>query len=95
MNTYKPTPVDTSEVNLSNELLALTEELAKNTHEVWSAGRIAQGWTFGEKRDDTKKTHPCLIPYEELDESEKEYDRATALETLKLITALGYRIEKN
>ncbi len=40
------------------------------------------------------KNNPCLVPYEELTEEEKEYDRKTAMETLKLILTLGYKIEK-
>ena len=94
MKTYQPKPVDTSGIELPAELLKLTETVAENVHDVWAAGRIAEGWTFGEKRDDVQKLHPCLVPYSELPESEKEYDRKTALDTLKLITALGYRIEK-
>lgn len=92
--TYTPSPIDTSDVQLSAELLELTEKLAENTHEVWAQGRIAQGWTYGEVRDDLNKTTPCLIPYGELPESEKEYDRNTALETLRFIVKLGYRITK-
>ena len=91
---YIPKPLDTSDVVLSEKLMALKEEIAKNVHEVWSQGRIKDGWVYGEKRDDEKKTTPCLVPYEELSEEEKEYDRNTALETLKLITALGYEIKK-
>ena len=74
------------------ELLALTEKLAENTHDVWAKGRIEQGWKYGKTRDDNNKLHPCLIPYSELPESEKEYDRNTALETIKLIQKLGYFI---
>lgn len=91
---YTPKPIDTSSVTLSPEILALGEELAKNVHEVWSAGRIADGWTYGPVRNDERREHPCLLPYEELPESEKEYDRSTALETLRLIVKLGYRIGK-
>lgn len=91
---YTPKPVDTSKIELPKELLELTEQIAENVHENWSIGRISQGWTYGEKRDDAKKETPCLVPYSELPESEKEYDRATALETLKLIVACGYKIEK-
>ena len=94
MSTYNPKPLDTDAVELSPDLLALTEQIAENVHEVWSAGRIAEGWTYGEKRDDELKQTPCLVPYSELPESEKEYDRNTALKTLKLVIALGYRIEK-
>lgn len=92
---YNPKPIDTSKIKLPEELLQLTEQIAENVHENWSAGRIAEGWTYGERRDDVKKTTPCLVPYDRLSESEKEYDRNTALETLKLIVALGYKIEKS
>ena len=91
---YTPKPIDTTEIELSQEIKELSELLAKNTHEVWSAGRIRDGWTYGEQRDDQKKHHPCLVPYEDLSESEKEYDRNTSLETLKLILKLGYKISK-
>lgn len=91
---YKPSPIDTSKVELPADLLELTEKIAENVHENWSVGRIADGWTYGETRDDDKKTTPCLVPYSELSDSEKEYDRVTALQTLKLIVALGYKISK-
>ena len=91
---YIPQPINTDDVVLSDDLLDLCEELAENTHDVWAVGRLAQGWTYGEKRDDKKKTTPCLVPYSELPESEKEYDRNTALETLKLIQKFGYKIVK-
>ena len=91
---YKPNPIDTSDVTLSEDLLDLTEQIASNVHDVWAIGRIAEGWTYGEEKDlQTKKT-PQLVPYEELPESEKDFDRNTALETLKMILKLGYRIEK-
>jgi hypothetical protein len=91
---YKPDPLDTSHVELPTELLELTEQIAQNVHENWSAARLAEGWTFGTARDDQKKTTPCLVPYAELPESEREYDRITAMQTLKMIVALGYTIEK-
>ena len=91
---YKPNPIDTSKVELPEELLELTEKIAENVHENWSVGRIADGWIYGEARNDEKKTTPCLVPYSELSDGEKEYDRVTALQTLKLIVALGYKIEK-
>ena len=92
---YKPQPIDTTGIELDAEILELCELIAKNTHEVWSVGRIRDGWTYGELRDDENKTHPCLVPYEELPESEKEYDRNTSMETLKLIVRLGYKIQKS
>src|SRR5262249_19758160 len=91
---YEPQPIDTSAVKLPADLVELTEHLAENTHEVWARQRITDGWTHGPQRDDALRKHPCLVPYAELPESEKEYDRKTALETLKLILALGYEIRK-
>ena len=91
---YTPKPIKTDDVVLSEDLLALTEKLAENTHDVWAEGRIKDGWIYGEKRNDELKHHPCLVPYSELSESEKEYDRNTALETLKLIIKLGYNVNK-
>ncbi|MDR1003045.1 MAG: Ryanodine receptor Ryr [Oscillospiraceae bacterium] len=91
-NTYEPRPVDTGDVVLSDDILRLAEELARNTHEVWSQGRINDGWRYGEKRDDEQRLHPCLVPYDELSEEEKEYDRHTSLETLKCIVKMGYKI---
>lgn len=91
---YTPKPADTSNITLPEELLALTEQIAANCHDVWAEGRIKEGWTLGAVKDPAQKTTPLLVPYEELPESEKEYDRRTALESIKLVLALGYRIEK-
>ena len=91
---YTPNPVDTSDVSLTNDMLELTELIAKNVHEVWAKQRIQEGWKYGPVKSSELKTTPCLVPYEELSESEKDYDRNTALETLKLVNKLGYKIEK-
>lgn len=91
---YTPSPADTSSVSLPEELLPLVEEMAKNVHEVWAKNRLDQGWTYGPVRDDAKKETPCMVAYEDLPESEKEYDRATSQETLKLILKLGFEISK-
>ena len=91
---YQPQPLDTSHIELSPHILELTEQLARNIHEIWASGRIREGWRFGPQRNDERLEHPCLVPYEELPESEKEYDRNTALQTLRTVIALGYKIEK-
>lgn len=89
---YVPQPVDTDDVVLGKDLEELVEQMAKNVHEVWAQTRMEQGWTYGEQRDDAKKQHPCLVAYEDLPEEEKEYDRNTAVGTLKLIRKLGFNI---
>lgn len=95
MKTYQPIPLDTSTINLPESLQSLTEKLAENTHDNWAKLRIKEGWKWGEQRDDAKKTHPDLVPYSKLSESEKEYDRMTAMETVKAIVALGYSVDKS
>jgi hypothetical protein len=94
MATYQPRPVDDAGIELSDDLLALTEQLAQNAHELWARRRIAEGWSWGPERDDVARKHPCLVPYDQLPDSEKQYDRDSALETLRAILALGYRIER-
>lgn len=91
---YTPNPIDTSDVILPEELTKLAELIAENVHEVWARNRIAQGWTLGDVRDDELKKHPCLIPYVDLTEDEKHYDRETAFETIKFIKKLGFNIIK-
>lgn len=91
---YLPKPIDTTDIVLSEDLLALTEKIAANVHDVWAAGRIAEGWTYGEEKNVELKTTPCLVSYDELPESEKDFDRNTAMETLRLIVKMGYKISK-
>ena len=92
--TYQPDPVDTTRVDLSDEILALTEPLAENIHAVWARQRLRDGWVWGPARDDARKRHPSLVAYAALSDSEKEYDRQVALETLRTVIALGFRIVK-
>jgi hypothetical protein len=90
---YKPKPINTMGIELPEDILKLVEKLAENAHDVWALQRKKDGWTKGPSRDDKLLQHPCLVPYEELEEAEKEYDRKMALETLKTILALGFGIE--
>ncbi len=91
---YDPHPIDISNVAISEELIELVETLAINSHDRWAAERLRQGWNHGSERDDTNKTHPDLIPYEDLPEVDKEHDRSAAIWVLKVILACGYQIAK-
>lgn len=94
MKKYIPNPIDTKDVELPAELMALGERIARNVHDVWARSRIEQGWVYGPMRNEEERVTPCLVDYDELSEEEKEYDRSTAMETLKLIVKMGYKIEK-
>lgn len=89
---YYPRPTDTSKVELPTRLTQLVDLLAENAHEVWSQGRMDDGWTYGPNRDDKSKTHPCLVPFIFLTDEEKEYDVNTAMGTLKMLLAMGFNV---
>lgn len=91
---YVPEPIDLTNVHLPDYLQSLVEDMARNVHEVWAQTRIRQGWVYGDERNDVLKHHPCLVPYEDLPEEEKEYDRNTAMTTLKLIYKLGFKVDR-
>lgn len=89
---YTPAPMDFDAIQVPPELLDLVEKLAEHTHDIWAEQRFSEGWKLGDVRDDARKTHPCLVPYDQLPESEKEYDRATVMANIKAMLSLGYRI---
>ena len=94
MKAYDPKPIDLSDVQLSEDLNELREAIAENAHDVWAVERKAQGWTYGPHRDDAKKQTPCMVPYSQLPDSEKQFDRDMAMNTLKLVRKLGYDLIK-
>ncbi len=91
---YKPSPIDISDIDLSLDLVELTEMLSENTHKVWADARIKNGWTYGPQRNDNLKETPFLVPYDDLPDSEKEYDRILTVNIFKVIKKLGFDIKK-
>lgn len=94
MENYNPKPIDLTGVELDDSLNELREALAENAHEIWASNRLKEGWKYGPQRDDANRENPDLVPYTELSEKEKEYDRAMAMRTIKLVRKLGYEIVK-
>lgn len=92
---YDPQPIDVKDFQLSDDIKDLIEAIAENSHDIWARQRMDEGWTYGPVRDDDHKKHPDLMPYSDLPESEKEYDRITAKGILQLVQRLGYKIEKD
>lgn len=91
---YIPEPIDLSDITLDPSLEQDIELISKNIHETWAKQRLLKGWGYGETRDDQEKKHPCMVSYEELPEIEKEMDRATVTQTVKMLIHLGYQIKK-
>jgi hypothetical protein len=87
---YQPEPIDTRAVRIPAELAALIKELARHNHDLWAQQRMQEGWRYGARRDDARQEHPDLVPYADLPESEKAYDRTAAEGTIKAILAKGY-----
>ena len=94
MTTYTPKTIDTAHVQLTPDVEELVERLAENNHDIWAQKRIDEGWRCGQRRSDDAKEHPDLVPYDQLPESEKEYDKTTVVEVLKTIVAFGYELRK-
>ena len=91
---YEPHPLNLEDIPLTDDLLELQEAIAENAHEVWAAARKAEGWTYGAVRNDALKQHPDMLPYSALPDSEKEYDRIMAFNTIKLVKKLGWKLVK-
>lgn len=91
---YQPQPLDTTNIQLPDDLSELVTRLAENIHENWAKKRMSEGWQYGPQRDDANKKHPDLVPYSSLPASEQEYDRITVIESLKSVIALGFKIIK-
>lgn len=92
---YDPQPISVANIELNPELLELGEAIAENAHEIWASKRRAEGWQYGTERNDEKLETPNMVPYSDLPEIERQYDREMAFQTLKLVKKLGYRIEKD
>lgn len=91
---YEPQHINLGSIQLTDDLQDLQEAIAENAHEVWAAARMKEGWTYGPQRDDANKKHPDLVPYSSLPDSEKEYDRQMAFDTIKLVKKLGFDLIK-
>jgi hypothetical protein len=92
---YDPQPISVADVSLNSELLELGEAIAENAHEIWASKRRSEGWQYGEERNDERLETPNMVPYSDLPETERQYDRDMAFQTLKLVMKLGYRIVKD
>lgn len=91
---YTPHPIRLDDIEVEDELLELQEAIAENAHEVWAETRRGEGWTYGPFRDDEKKQHPDMVPYNLLPESEKDYDRLMAMNTIRLVKKLGWELRR-
>lgn len=94
MKNYTPKPIDLDNIIIDADLTELQEAIAENAHEIWARNRQAEGWTYGPERNDQLKQTPDMVPYNDLPDSEKQYDRDMAMETIKLIYKLGYDVVK-
>jgi hypothetical protein len=91
---YEPRPIPAEHTVLSDEIEELVELLAENAHDIWAFERMRDGWQFGQERDDTRRRHPCLVPYSLLPEGEREYDRKIVIGSIRAMLALGFTISR-
>ena len=89
---YEPKPIDTSHVEVPKDLAVLIEVLAENTHDVWAKQRIADGWRYGPNKEDDAKTHPCLVPYDQLSLDEQDKDRNAVRQIPAMLARVGFQV---
>lgn len=98
MTDYNPQPVDLSHVQLPEGMDSLRELLAAHNHDTWAANKMSprNGYVYGKETNDQADppTHCDLIPYEDLDDEKKKWDRDTAEASIRLLIHLGYTITK-
>jgi class 3 adenylate cyclase/tetratricopeptide (TPR) repeat protein len=80
-----------SEIELTDSQI---EELAIREHDRWMNDRMRHGWVYSPRRDNARKHHPLLIPWDQLSETEKEKDRDTIRNLPRLIERAGFRVRK-
>jgi hypothetical protein len=66
--------------------------LAEREHERWMRERRAQGWTYGAVRDNARKLHPAMVPWDDLDEEDKDKDRNAIRATPAILRDAGFQI---
>jgi hypothetical protein len=75
--------------------IAALEPMAEAEHRGWMAQRAQSGWTWGEVRDDDARRHPCMVPYQQLPESEKAKDRNNVRHYRDFAARAGCRIVRS
>ena len=68
------------------------ERMAELEHDRWCRERVAAGWTYGPARNDERKTTPYLVPWDQLTEDVKDYDRNAVRALPELLTYAGFEI---
>lgn len=70
------------------------EGMARMEHERWCAERRRQGWKHGATRDDRRKLHPDLAPWEELSDEAREKDRVMVRDLPAFLATAGFQVER-
>lgn len=83
--------LDPLDIRITPEQL---EVLSRREHDRWADDRKRRGWTYAPVRDNAKKHHPCLIPWEDLPEVEKEKDRAVVRQLAEQVARAKFRVRR-
>lgn len=66
-----------------------TRFLAEKEHEQWVEERVKKGWVYGKDRNDQRRIHGCIVPWEQLSETQRQKDQ-NAIRALPAILAKVY-----
>lgn len=70
------------------------DTLARNEHDLWMREKTERGWRSGSERDDEKKIHPCLVPWENLSDDDRQKDIMFSKEIPRILANAGFEVEK-
>ena len=70
------------------------EKMACLEHDLWRKAKEADGWIYGEQRDENKRTHPDLVPWDDLPEGEREKNLIVVRQMPVLLARVGFQIDR-
>jgi hypothetical protein len=78
-DTSQPSWEDAPDWQKSSALMGVDLHFTQNvgpqaSHETWMAQKVGEGWVYGEVKDPEAKTHPCIVPFDQLPVAQQAKD---------------------
>lgn len=68
-------PADIRESSIAGVRNVRDGSVPRDLHDCWVEGKKYQGWVYGPVKDGEKKTHPCMVPYYDLPQHQRDKDQ--------------------
>jgi hypothetical protein len=90
---YRISPLQDWDADMRTFTESEIKKMARLEHELWRQAKEADGWIYGEQRDENKRTHPDLIIWNDLPEGEREKNLAVVRQMPALLARIGFQID--